>query len=63
MDQFTIRINLSMFIKGLNSFTMVKMSKFTQNLMKPMINYDAFWYNTWKGLFLSLGELWPQVVQ
>jgi hypothetical protein len=34
MKQFIVRNNWSLFIKELTNFTMVKMSKFTQNLVK-----------------------------
>ncbi len=30
---------------GLINFTMAKMSKFIQNIMKPEMNQDAFWCN------------------
>jgi len=43
VDQFTIRSDWSPFTKGLTNFTMVKMSKFIQNLMKPTMNLDTFW--------------------
>ncbi len=45
MDQFTVRNNWSSFAGVLISFTMVKMSKFIQNVMKSKVNYDTFWCN------------------
>ncbi len=45
MDQFTIHSNQSPFTRGLTSFTMAKMSKFIQNLMKLRMKQDTFWCN------------------
>jgi leucyl-tRNA synthetase len=53
VDQFTVCNNWSLFTWGLISFTIVKMSKFTQNLVKPRVNYMYFGVMTMQAFFLS----------
>jgi hypothetical protein len=44
----------SLFIKGLATFTMVNVFNFIKNLMKHIVNLDAFWPHVYiLGMFLT----------
>jgi hypothetical protein len=56
MDQFIVCNNWTLFIGGFTNFTMVKMFRFIQNLMKLKVNWDAFWCSV---ATLAFGS-WPK---